>query len=292
MGGTPSRGMGDSHSSFTATRRMMSLGEKRTPGTNQSENADYMANHPVSSVTQANWRRPKDPLPSLDAGRGNLNRTGVLLPQISGGGLGSMPVKPPTYKFEAGGGMPPKPKDENGPVRDRANTFKVKSGGGAGFSSGAPASSSDGPALYEPGSAQRRTPRRTLGNILNKNSMGSDGPNVPQSAGLAPTQFGTNNLKDTLGSTVGSDTKGKMNKPPLYVPGARRTSENRMSVERRSGINAQGNGDTYVSKTGFSSLTVSSPGKKSSSQAPYEDGKGIGASGFGGGYIPSAATRK
>jgi hypothetical protein len=45
-------------------------------------------------------------------------------------------------------------------------------------------------------------------------------PNVPQSAGLAPTQFGSNPMKDTLGSTFGSDAgKGKVNKPPLYVPG-------------------------------------------------------------------------
>ena len=34
--GTPQRGVGDSHSSFTNTRRMMSLGERRTPGTNTS----------------------------------------------------------------------------------------------------------------------------------------------------------------------------------------------------------------------------------------------------------------
>jgi len=78
--GTPNRGVGDSHSSFTNTRRMMSLGEKRTPGTNQSESADYMANHPVSSMTQANWRKPKDTLPSLEGGKASLNRTGVLLP--------------------------------------------------------------------------------------------------------------------------------------------------------------------------------------------------------------------
>ena len=129
--GTPNQGVGDSHSSFTASRRMMSEGPKRTPGTNQS-NADYMANHPVSSQTQANWRKPKDTLPSLGGGKSSLNRTGVLLPQISGGGL-AVGMKPPTYKFESGG-MPPKPKDEN--ERVRAATFKVKSGGGAGFSSG------------------------------------------------------------------------------------------------------------------------------------------------------------
>ena len=81
-----------------------------------------------------------------------------------------MGMKPPAYKFEAGGGMPPKPKDEN--VQVNAAKFKVKSGGGAGFSSGpANAPSTDGPSLYEPGSAQRRTPRRTLGNIINKNAM-------------------------------------------------------------------------------------------------------------------------
>lgn len=138
-----------------------------------------MANHPVSSLTQANWRKPKDTLPSLEGGKPSLNRTGVLLPQIQGGGLGvGMGMKPPTYKFEAGG-MPPKPKDEN--VQVRANTFKVKSGGGAGFSSGTNAASTDNPStsMYEPGSAQRRTPRRTLGNILNKNAMQADMPHVP-----------------------------------------------------------------------------------------------------------------
>lgn len=112
-----------------------------------------MANHPVSSMTQANWRKPKDTLPSLEGGKANLNRTGVLLPQIQGGGLGgSMGMKPPTYKFESGG-MPPKPKDEN--VQVRANTFKVKSGGGAGFSSGPNVNTAEvsSTSMYEPGSA-------------------------------------------------------------------------------------------------------------------------------------------
>jgi len=79
----------------------MSLGEKRAPGTNHGKNSEsYLADHPISSHTQSSWRRPKDTLPSLDGGQ-NLNRTGVLLPDINmaggvGGGLGG-----PAYKFEA-----------------------------------------------------------------------------------------------------------------------------------------------------------------------------------------------
>ena len=39
----------------------MSLGEggrRRNPGTNQSNNNEqYLANHPISTLTQNNWRR-------------------------------------------------------------------------------------------------------------------------------------------------------------------------------------------------------------------------------------------
>ena len=68
---------------------MMSVGDRRTAGTNHDKNSEsYLADH------------PKDTLPSLDGGQ-NLNRTGVLLPDINmaggvGGGLGG-----PAYKFKA-----------------------------------------------------------------------------------------------------------------------------------------------------------------------------------------------
>ena len=90
----------------------MSLGERRNPGTNMSQNEQYLSNHPISTLTQSSWRRQKDVLPSID-GSQNLNRTGVLLPQINngaslgniGGGL-SNALGPGTsyasYKFEAG----------------------------------------------------------------------------------------------------------------------------------------------------------------------------------------------
>ena len=123
------------------TRRMMSLGEKRG-AENNGKTEDYLSNHPVSNLTQSSWRKPKDSLPSIDAG--NLNRTGVLLPQIgpigshlSGGG--------PQYKFETG----------HAEGSTQSQKFKLKSTGGAGFSSST--------TTYEPSSAQRRTPRRTLG---------------------------------------------------------------------------------------------------------------------------------
>ena len=60
------------------TRRMMSLGDRRNPGTNQGKTEDYYSNHPVSTLTQSSWRKPLDSLPAIDSN--NLNRTGVLLP--------------------------------------------------------------------------------------------------------------------------------------------------------------------------------------------------------------------
>lgn len=48
------------------TRRMMSLGDRRNPGTNQSTNENYLANHPISALTQSSWRRDRDVLPALE----------------------------------------------------------------------------------------------------------------------------------------------------------------------------------------------------------------------------------
>jgi hypothetical protein len=58
-------------------RRLMSLGERRVPGTNQSNNEDYLSNHPVSNLASY-WKNPKDSQSSIDAAP--LNKTGVLLP--------------------------------------------------------------------------------------------------------------------------------------------------------------------------------------------------------------------
>ena len=59
----------------------MSLGDKRNPGTNQSANENYLANHPISTLTQSSWvRRDNNALPVIEGT--NLNRTGVLLPSI------------------------------------------------------------------------------------------------------------------------------------------------------------------------------------------------------------------
>ena len=103
----------------------MSLGEKRNPGTNQGKNEDYLSNHPVSNLTQSSWRKTKDSLPSIDSG--NLNRTGVLLPQIGGNGIniGSGISNGPSYMFESGTSKPPMEEKK----------IKMKSTGGAGFSS-------------------------------------------------------------------------------------------------------------------------------------------------------------
>jgi len=79
--------------------RLMSLGERRTPGTNQSTNESYLANHPISHMTQSSWRREQDVLPTLEGG--NLNRTGVLLPHISNGGLGVGAGLAQGYTFES-----------------------------------------------------------------------------------------------------------------------------------------------------------------------------------------------
>lgn len=65
----------------TSRRKMASLGERRQPGTNQSSTENYLANHPISNLTQSTWRRDKDTLPSIEGN--NLNKTGVFLPKIS-----------------------------------------------------------------------------------------------------------------------------------------------------------------------------------------------------------------
>lgn len=123
---------------------------------------DYLANHPVSNLTQSSWKRRQE-LPALE-GTGsanmNLNRTGLLLPQINTGGRGLVGAGlhggAPSYKFEAGGAS-----EENKDVsKAEPQKFKVGSNRGAGFSS---ISTNSGP-QYEPSSgSQRRTPRRTLG---------------------------------------------------------------------------------------------------------------------------------
>lgn len=106
-------------------------------------------------------------LPALPGGHPaqNLNRTGVLLPKIGGamgGGLGST-----SYQFETKQRSPEKAGGAD------ASKFKLKSTGGAGFSS-SQTSSQVGASIsnYEPSSASRRTPRRTLGAVLNANNSG------------------------------------------------------------------------------------------------------------------------
>lgn len=98
-----------------STRRMMSLGEKRTPGTNQSSNENYLANHPISTLTQSSWRRDRDVLPALEGG--NLNRTGVLLPRINNGSGMGVGLQQPSFTFEPG--IPTKPKREAPPESNR-----------------------------------------------------------------------------------------------------------------------------------------------------------------------------
>jgi len=140
---------------------MMSLGERRTPGTNLSNNEQYLSDHPISNLTQSNWRRPKDALPSLEGS--NLNRTGVLLPDINnmGGGLAGG-LGGASYKFDAGPARGGRPQENI----DTGPKFKYKATGGAGFNSstagnaGAPASG------QVPG--KPRTTRRALG-VLNNN---------------------------------------------------------------------------------------------------------------------------
>lgn len=78
--------------------RMMSVGERKSPWNAKGKtNENYLANHPISNLTQSTWRREKDVLPALE---GNLNRTGVLLPTINTNGNIPMPGQ---YSFEAGG---------------------------------------------------------------------------------------------------------------------------------------------------------------------------------------------
>ena len=69
-------------SATSSRRKMASLGARREPGTNQSTTENYLANHPISNLTQSTWRREKDTLPSIE-GRTDLNKTGVFLPKIS-----------------------------------------------------------------------------------------------------------------------------------------------------------------------------------------------------------------
>jgi len=159
----------------SSSRRMMSLGDggrRRHPGTNQSQHDEqYLANHPVSTMTQNNWRRQQDVLPALPGGgpASNLSRTGVLLPKISGnslgGGLGAT-----SYQFEV---KQRSPENKAASAVVDHSKFKLKSTGGAGFSSSqinsqAGTSTSN----YEPSSASRRTPRRTLGALINSNNGG------------------------------------------------------------------------------------------------------------------------
>ena len=68
-------------SGHTATRRMMSLGERRNPS-GMPSNEKYLANHPISTLTQSSWRRERDVLPAIEGAGQNLNKTGVLLPKI------------------------------------------------------------------------------------------------------------------------------------------------------------------------------------------------------------------
>ena len=74
---------------------MMSTGERSTLEVKGRQSEDYLADHPVTSITQQNWRRQQDVLPALPSGAPSLNRTGVLLPQIGAGGKAS-------YQFDAG----------------------------------------------------------------------------------------------------------------------------------------------------------------------------------------------
>ena len=140
-----------------------------------------MANHPVSSTTQQSWRRSRETLPVIEK-TNNLNRTGVLLPKI-----GSDSFNNNGYSFESGLASN-RAKPELPPKRD--NKYNLKSTGGAGFSSGNTAADTSS---YEPMSATKRTPRRTLGNI------------------------GNNDSKPKLSESIV--------KPPLYVPQQRRRKQ-------------------------------------------------------------------
>ena len=249
-----------------------------------------MANHPVSTLTQNNWRRQQDVLPALPGGgpSTNLSRTGVLLPRIGAGGL-----DPTSYQFEAKQRSPEKKTQSQ--AADHAK-FKLKSTGGAGFSSGQ-VGSQLGTSIsnYEPSSASRRTPRRTLGVIMNSNNSGianigssllpkpSQGAESSAAGGVGgaaniqwPSQAGQN--MKTMESTIGSSTgfaqasqggKSGAVKPPLYIPSRRDSSNNnRRSTDRRPAHATMGGAtaaDGYVSKTGFSSLNL---GTTSSSTDP------------------------
>ena len=65
---------------------MTSLNEKRTPGNNKNEN--YLANHPISNLTQSSWTKMPSGLPPVEGGRGGFNRTGVLLPKLDNSNMG------------------------------------------------------------------------------------------------------------------------------------------------------------------------------------------------------------
>jgi hypothetical protein len=61
--------------------------------------------------------------------------------------------------------------------------FKLKSTGGAGFSSQSNSQNQQsmtagGSSFYEPASGSRRTPRRTLGNVLNNGNMPPQAPEI------------------------------------------------------------------------------------------------------------------
>jgi len=178
----------------------------------------------------------------------NLNRTGQLLPQINMNGRGEMGSGlgggARSYKFEAGNS---KPSEEN---KNDPGKFKGVSTRGAGFSSSSTADNSG----YEPTSGQRRTPRRTLGVLLNENNGVKAQESMGSSSGMGtsaiswPSQTG-NNLDGTMG---GNKPPMAGNKPPMYVPGANRPPI-RQSIDKKAGSGA------YVSKTGFSSMGESKP---------------------------------
>lgn len=104
-------------------------------------------------------------MPALPGGGpgGNLNRTGVLLPKIGPNGLAGA-----SYHFEAGAS------DTKTQSQGFDNSkFKLKSTGGAGFNSNAMDSQlGNSIGNYEPSSASRRTPRRTIGAKLNNSNNG------------------------------------------------------------------------------------------------------------------------
>lgn len=162
-------------------------------------------------------------LPALPGGgpASNLSRTGVLLPKISGnslgGGLGAT-----SYQFEVKQ-RSPEPKGPSASAVDHSK-FKLKSTGGAGFSS-SQVNSQVGTSVsnYEPSSASRRTPRRTLGALINGNNGGvagmsgavatnhNQGTEISTAGGLGGASSiqwpsaAAQNMK-TMESTVGSST--------------------------------------------------------------------------------------